>query len=95
MRLVRTSKHRDSSFYTVAQSVPIVANQMLCNGRELSQRSTFGTRASRDDRGNRGRVMSMMAVLLAASAAWRIAVLWARDCKRRDGRAARHTGKSR
>ena len=36
---------------------------MLYNGRELSQRSTFETRMSRDDRGSRGRAMSRMAVL--------------------------------
>ena len=42
---------------------------MLYNGRELSQRSTFETRMSRDDRGSRGRAMSDGGV----------AVLWARD----------------
>ena len=31
---------------------------MLYNGRELSQRSTFETRMSRDDRGSRGRAMN-------------------------------------
>ena len=59
MRVVRTSKYRDSSFYSSVSA----ASQMLYNGRELSQRSKSGTRTSRDGRCSRGRAMSMMAVL--------------------------------